>query len=164
MSDDELSWKLTRAELARFGNQLINHHHGLDAVRERIAVLEQRLGEYDELFEKRRTNNFQRAMGEWYQEEGRDLLCVPRRVQRTKVVQLLPFNCKSVTRPTAWASPFEDEDKTPEEKVEMFRAHVLKHPALLKRARKALRGFDLACYCPLDQPCHADVWLRLVNA
>lgn len=26
-----------------------------------------------------------------------------------------------------------------------------------------LRGKDLACFCPLDQPCHADVLLRLAN-
>lgn len=27
-----------------------------------------------------------------------------------------------------------------------------------------LRGKDLACWCPLDQPCHADVLLTLSNA
>ena len=27
-----------------------------------------------------------------------------------------------------------------------------------------LRGRDLACWCKLDQPCHADVLLRLANA
>jgi hypothetical protein len=26
-----------------------------------------------------------------------------------------------------------------------------------------LEGHDLACWCPLDQPCHADVLLRLAN-
>lgn len=26
-----------------------------------------------------------------------------------------------------------------------------------------LRGLDLACWCPLDQPCHADVLLELAN-
>lgn len=26
-----------------------------------------------------------------------------------------------------------------------------------------LRGKDLACWCPLDQPCHADVLLELAN-
>ena len=26
-----------------------------------------------------------------------------------------------------------------------------------------LRGRDLACWCPLDQPCHADVLLELAN-
>lgn len=27
-----------------------------------------------------------------------------------------------------------------------------------------LRGKDLACWCPLDRPCHADVLLELANA
>ena len=27
-----------------------------------------------------------------------------------------------------------------------------------------LGGRDLACWCPLDQPCHADVLLELANA
>ena len=29
--------------------------------------------------------------------------------------------------------------------------------------RGALRGLDLACWCPLDAPCHADVLLELAN-
>jgi hypothetical protein len=34
-------------------------------------------------------------------------------------------------------------------------------PVVLIRA--ALRGHDLACWCPLDMPCHADVLLELAN-
>jgi len=33
---------------------------------------------------------------------------------------------------------------------------------LLKRLPE-LRGKNLACWCPLDQPCHADVLLELAN-
>ncbi len=29
--------------------------------------------------------------------------------------------------------------------------------------RRHLRGKNLACWCPLDQPCHADVLLRIAN-
>lgn len=29
--------------------------------------------------------------------------------------------------------------------------------------RVALAGRDLACWCPLDEPCHADVLLELAN-
>lgn len=29
---------------------------------------------------------------------------------------------------------------------------------------KALRGRDLACWCALDRPCHADVLLEIANA
>lgn len=35
--------------------------------------------------------------------------------------------------------------------------------AMLARARE-LRGKNLACWCHLDQPCHADVLLELANA
>lgn len=31
-------------------------------------------------------------------------------------------------------------------------------------ARAELRGKDLACWCPLDHPCHADVLLEIANA
>lgn len=33
----------------------------------------------------------------------------------------------------------------------------------LEEARAELVGRDLACWCPLDQPCHADVLLELAN-
>ncbi len=29
---------------------------------------------------------------------------------------------------------------------------------------RELRGRDLACYCPLDVPCHADILLAVANA
>jgi hypothetical protein len=29
--------------------------------------------------------------------------------------------------------------------------------------RMVARGSDLACYCPLDEPCHADVLLGVAN-
>jgi hypothetical protein len=32
------------------------------------------------------------------------------------------------------------------------------------RIRAELRGKDLACWCPLDQPCHADVLLEVANS
>jgi hypothetical protein len=31
-------------------------------------------------------------------------------------------------------------------------------------ARTALAGHDLACWCPLDSPCHADILLKAANA
>jgi hypothetical protein len=50
--------------------------------------------------------------------------------------------------------------------VDAFRAW-LEQPqqeALREKARMALRGKNLACRCPLDQPCHADVLLEIANA
>ena len=32
-----------------------------------------------------------------------------------------------------------------------------------REAVESLRGRDLACWCPLDQPCHADVLLAIAN-
>lgn len=46
---------------------------------------------------------------------------------------------------------------------------VLRGPALaakrvvIRRSLHELAGKDLACWCPLDKPCHADVLLRLAN-
>lgn len=33
----------------------------------------------------------------------------------------------------------------------------------LDQIRAELAGKDLACWCPLDQPCHADVLLEIAN-
>lgn len=34
---------------------------------------------------------------------------------------------------------------------------------MARRNRRHLAGKNLACWCPLDQPCHADALLRLAN-
>lgn len=34
----------------------------------------------------------------------------------------------------------------------------------LVSVRLDLRGHDLACWCPLDRPCHADILLEIANA
>lgn len=47
-----------------------------------------------------------------------------------------------------------------------FRDLVLHFPHLAQSAetiRAELAGKDLACWCPLDQPCHADVLLEIAN-
>ncbi|MDR9443276.1 MAG: DUF4326 domain-containing protein [Schleiferiaceae bacterium] len=46
--------------------------------------------------------------------------------------------------------------------VECYRELLERRP-LPGRDLEALRGKDLACYCPLDLPCHADVLLELAN-
>jgi hypothetical protein len=33
----------------------------------------------------------------------------------------------------------------------------------LEEIRSELGGHDLGCWCPIDQPCHADVLLQLAN-
>jgi hypothetical protein len=59
----------------------------------------------------------------------------------------------------------ESEHQARELAVRLFR-EWLTAPAqadLLEAFRHELRGFNLACWCPLDLPCHADVLLDLVN-
>jgi hypothetical protein len=53
---------------------------------------------------------------------------------------------------------------TPTIAVELFRHTALgwNHDFRM-RWLAPLRGHDLVCWCPLDQPCHADVLLELAN-
>lgn len=50
-----------------------------------------------------------------------------------------------------------------EHAVELFRRHVDARPDFQETIRRVLVGHDLACWCPLDQLCHADVLLELAN-
>ena len=73
-----------------------------------------------------------------------------------------------VARPSRWGNPFRiDEDRTRAEAVAAFERAVARgDPTLaftIDDVRRELAGHDLACWCPLDQPCHADVLLRLAN-
>ena len=48
-----------------------------------------------------------------------------------------------------------------EDAIEKYRQHILRYTP--KYWFDELKGKDLACWCPLSQPCHADVLLELVN-
>lgn len=50
-----------------------------------------------------------------------------------------------------------------EEAVRLFTVALGLDAAALKAIRETLQGKNLACWCPLDQPCHADVLLRIAN-
>ncbi|MCU1677702.1 MAG: hypothetical protein JWM93_2460 [Frankiales bacterium] len=47
--------------------------------------------------------------------------------------------------------------------TQMFKLHIHDTPGLLDSIRAELVGRDLACWCPLSSPCHADVLLQLAN-
>lgn len=85
----------------------------------------------------------------------------PIRVQlhRTKGWRMPP-NTVSVARPGKWGNPFRvGPDQTAASAVQAFRTlHAGRLPV------EELRGKNLACFCPLDQPCHADALLELANA
>lgn len=57
------------------------------------------------------------------------------------------------------------EIKDRDEAVRWFRAWMRSRMTTAKVPvdLNPLRGRDLACWCPLDQPCHADVLLELAN-
>lgn len=76
----------------------------------------------------------------------------------------LPDNAVSVPRPTRWGNPFRiGVDGDAAACVARFREWMLAEPARVEAARASLRGRDLACWCALDAPCHADVLLELAN-
>ncbi|WP_130128636.1 DUF4326 domain-containing protein [Synechococcus sp. WH 8101] len=89
----------------------------------------------------------------------------PNRFRIGNYFQPNPPNSKRVTRPSRWGNPFRVgiEAADASQAVAMFREHLHHHPELVALARRELAGFDLACTCPLDQPCHADVWLEVAN-
>jgi hypothetical protein len=76
----------------------------------------------------------------------------------------LPPDVVVVTRPTKWGSPH-SLDLGRAEAVRRYRNDLLagRLDVTVDEVRRELRGRDLACYCPLDGPCHADVLLALAN-
>lgn len=65
-----------------------------------------------------------------------------------------------------WGNPFiVTKHQTRQQAVDNFRAALLdgRLQFSVARVRRELVERDLACWCPLDQPCHADVLLELAN-
>jgi len=80
-----------------------------------------------------------------------------------------PENTVVVARPSKWGNPFvvSRNGMSREQAVAHYR-HMLMKAGIAGEADRAiiraeLRGKNLACWCPLDQPCHADVLLELAN-
>jgi Domain of unknown function (DUF4326) len=95
---------------------------------------------------------------------------MPKRIQRHRTKGWkMPPNTVYVGRPSRYGNSCKVGDwtigkrgrQTAASAVEVFRLHatVLQNKELME----ALRGKDLACWCPLDQPCHADVLLEIAN-
>jgi hypothetical protein len=65
----------------------------------------------------------------------------------------MPEGAVYVGRPSKWGNPFYA--------IEPYRWSI----TIERRAeiRRELGGKDLACWCPLDKPCHADVLLEIAN-
>ena len=95
---------------------------------------------------------------------------MPKRIQRKRTKGWrMPPNTVYVGRPGKWGNPFSLLFATDsrEQMVRLFRAWLLNGSCsgnLLPDAKVQLRGKDLACWCPLDKPCHADVLLEVANS
>ncbi|UTT53781.1 DUF4326 domain-containing protein [Microbacterium maritypicum] len=95
-----------------------------------------------------------------------------------------PENTVVVARPSRWGNPFPIPGNGREYAIRFFvnwltnsldaegrycdgRPTYLGVPSsqrpTLEEIRAELGGKNLACWCPLDQPCHADVLLRIAN-
>jgi hypothetical protein len=76
-----------------------------------------------------------------------------------------------VARPSKWGNPFivgtpeNGGNITREEAVRSFRRALLEGRLQFgkRQVMANLRGKDLACWCDLSEPCHADVLLELAN-
>jgi len=91
---------------------------------------------------------------------------MPERIQRKRTKGWrMPENTVYVGRPTKWGNPFTVSCPASfgykQKIVQQYEASM---SIMLKQdARVELRGKNLACFCPLDQPCHADVLLKIAN-
>lgn len=114
---------------------------------------------------------------------GRHSWEAPKRIQRRRTKGWrMPEGAVYVGRPTKWGNPFAavdvleayggDEARARADCVRSYReairrwCGVQEFDVIAFRPSEiaTLRGKDLACFCPLDQPCHADVLLELANA
>lgn len=93
---------------------------------------------------------------------------MPKRVQMRRDRPWRPDNPTAVRvdRSTQWGNKFRVGDiGVPDAAtaVRLFEDRIASHPMNRDKIRSELAGKDLACWCPLDQPCHADVLLRVAN-
>lgn len=107
---------------------------------------------------------------------GRMTTVPARRIQRKRIKGWrMPEGAVYVGRPSQWGNEWTMQDAIGWEipihqrrrwLVERFRADVqngMGGAPRLADIRDRLAGKDLVCWCPLDQPCHADVLLEIAN-
>jgi len=90
----------------------------------------------------------------------------------------MPEGAIYVGRPTKWGNPYKISDALSRATaVGLYRRTLLTgglqttwriggaftDPITAEIVRTELRGHDLVCWCPLDEPCHADVLLEIAN-
>lgn len=89
---------------------------------------------------------------------------MPIRVQRKRTKGWkMPPNTVYVGRPSKWGNPFGVIEYGRRLAVFNFRQRMQNLLLVNPSAFDELRGKDLACWCPLNQLCHADVLLEIAN-
>ena len=98
-----------------------------------------------------------------------------KRIQRKRTKGWkMPENCVYVGRPSRWGNdnkigepyPFvESHLCTLDDVLWLYEVDLkaMEAAGILDEFLAPLRGKDLTCWCALDQPCHADILLRLAN-
>lgn len=80
----------------------------------------------------------------------------------------MPADAVKVDRSTRFGNPYQagvDGDGNRAYLVELYRDYLARPEqiALVAEIKARLAGKHLACWCPLDGPCHADVLLAIAN-
>lgn len=99
----------------------------------------------------------------------------PKRIQRRRIRGWrMPPNARYVGRPTVYGNPWTMTDAylagIPEGGrrawlVARYRSAIETECGIVTADElEQLRGLDLCCWCPLSEPCHADVLLEFANA
>ena len=111
---------------------------------------------------------------------------MPQRIQRKRTKGWrMPEGAVYVGRPSKWGNPYDwrqyprlvqwdgEVERVPEVTLKRWAVVDFKSVCVHEIGsfqypsrdviRRKLGGLDLACWCPLDQPCHADVLLEVAN-
>lgn len=107
---------------------------------------------------------------------------IPERVQRKRAKGWrMPENTVYVGRGSKWGNPFvigkefvrpkmkpgggqiANTVQDNEHAVRLYERFTAKEVRIQVEAYQQLRGKNLACWCPLDKPCHASVLLEIAN-
>ncbi|TBR15150.1 MAG: DUF4326 domain-containing protein [Rugosibacter sp.] len=75
----------------------------------------------------------------------------------------IPRNTISVARPGQWGNPYSVADYGRELAVYKYRLKLEGMKAINALDLSELRGKNLACWCTLEEACHADVLLEMAN-
>ena len=92
----------------------------------------------------------------------------PKRVQRKRTKGWkMPHNTVYVGRGSRFGNPYKLGAygvHTNQQAVDLFKSAVCCWDGYVAFAKNELAGKNLACWCNINEPCHADVLLEISNA